>query len=134
MTDAIAAGDKTLRHLPSERRGRPRRAPHHRRAAGRLPGAGCHPGTNLLPIHTTLDVRELPLSRPTPTVTDAIAAGDKRCATCHPSAEADHAAFHDTVEPPSAARTSGCHPGTNLLPIHATLDVRATATSPPTRS
>ena len=53
-----------------------------------------------------------------PLVTDAIAAGDKSCATCHP--EADHAALHTTVDAGRvAARTAGCHPGTNLLPIHA---------------
>ncbi len=54
---------------------------------------GCHPGTNLLPIHTTLVCADCHSSSNT-TVTDAIAAGDKRCATCHPSG-AEHAASHD---------------------------------------
>ena len=67
--------------------------PRHRRPRSQLPGVGCHPGTNLLPIHSALACAQCHESSDT-TVTDAIAAGDKRCATCHPTGGA-HAASHD---------------------------------------
>jgi hypothetical protein len=51
-------------------------------------------------------------------VTGAIAAHDKRCATCHPSAIVDHVTVHITALPAVSCQDVGCHPGTNLLDIH----------------
>ncbi len=81
---------------------------------------GCHPGTNLLPIHSALTCAQCHESS-NPIVISAIAAGDKQCATCHPSAETDHVAFHQTATPAVTCQDPGCHPGTNLLPIHSAL-------------
>ncbi len=54
-----------------------------------------------------------------PNVTAAIAGGDTDCYACH--ADPGHEALHDTTVPPSC-EGSGCHAGTNLVPIHSTLD------------
>jgi len=93
--------------------------------------AGCHAGTNLLPIHSALTCAECHQS-PDSNVTGAIAAGDKRCATCHPTAQADHAALHDTVLPAVSCQDVGCHAGTNLLPIHSALTCAECHQSPDT--
>jgi hypothetical protein len=50
-----------------------------------------------------------------PAVTAAIAAGDTRCATCHPAA--DHESLHTTTVD-AACTGSGCHTGTSLTSIH----------------
>jgi hypothetical protein len=71
----------------------------------------------LLPIHSNLNCAGCHESS-RPVVIAAIAAGDKRCATCHPTA--DHAALHVTADPAVACQASSCHPGTNLLPTHST--------------
>ena len=115
VTDAIAAGDKrcatchpdadhTALHVTAE-------------PPASCQAAGCHPGTNLLPIHTALACADCHSSSDT-TVTDAIAAGDKRCDV--PSGGRPHA-LHVTAEPPASCQAAGCHPGTNLLPIHTAL-------------
>jgi len=54
--------------------------------------SGCHPGATLLDVHSALTCDACHSSSNT-TVTDAIAAGDKRCATCHPGG-GPHAASH----------------------------------------
>ena len=118
MTGAIAAGDKKCAtcHPSAD-------ADHVAFHATATPAVGCqatgcHPGTNLLPIHSALTCAQCHSSS-NPIVIAAIAASDTRCATCHPNADADHIAFHATVTPAVACQASGCHPGTNLLPIHS---------------
>ena len=116
VTDAITAGDKRCETCHPD-------ADHSALHVTAEPPAscqavGCHPGTNLLPIHSGLACADCHSSSDT-TVTDAITAGDKRCETCHP--DADHSALHVTAEPPASCQAVGCHPGTNLLPIHSAL-------------
>jgi hypothetical protein len=50
-------------------------------------------------------------------VTTAIAAGDKTCAACH--ATTGHTLVHEPATVPPSCTGSGCHAGTNLVPIHS---------------
>ena len=98
---------------------------------------GCHPGTNLIsnvfpymPVHNDFACSVCHASSD-PNVTTAVDTGDKRCVACHP--DAGHEELHITVEPPVGCQDIGCHPGTNLFPIHPRWSA-SSATSHPTRS
>ena len=126
VTGAIAAGDKTCATChPASSIGDPPHVSLHEPAIvpPECQGSGCHAGTNLLPIHSALTCADCHESTD-PNVTGAIAAGDKTCATCHPASsigDPPHVSLHEPATVPAECQGSGCHSGTNLLPIHSAL-------------
>ena len=126
VIDAIAAGDKTCATChPTSAIGDPPHVALHEPAtvpAG-CSGSGCHSGTNLIPIHSALACADCHSSTDQDVI-DAIAAGDKACATCHPTSaigDPPHVALHEPATVPAGCSGSGCHAGTNLIPIHSAL-------------
>jgi len=84
-------------------------------------GAGCHAGTNLIPIHDDGTCATCHTSTDT-RVINAIATGNKDCLACHDHAGDEHILVHLGDVPPSCAG-EGCHSGDpyGLLSVH-TLD------------
>ena len=80
-------------------------------------GTGCHNATNLVPLHAD-DCATCHASTDQ-AVIDAIAAGSLDCASCHGAV--DHGPLHEPVVDTGGCTVSGCHTGTNLIPIHYTL-------------
>jgi hypothetical protein len=79
-------------------------------------GSGCHAGTNLIPIHSNSNCSTCHQSTD-PNVVNAIATGNKNCSACHPTV--NHMTVHEPVTVPPNCSGTGCHAGTNLIPIHS---------------